>query len=230
MSDFLVLRQREKLERLFHGNNPPTNTAVHEAGHTLATWFCTDVVCIDRVTINGMRDGSANYAGRTEYSLVDRSENTWSHAVIKLAGMAAEVKVFGRTHSYGCSGDLQGVLQTLRRVAKPPVWPPPTSTVALAFDRMFVQPLPKHEVEMLNLCLRYATDLLNAHESKFEKIIQLLRSRRSVRETDLARVLGSRKATEKHRRSRKPPTFLVPVEKTLPKISLWQRLRRWLRL
>jgi ATP-dependent Zn protease len=189
----LVQFWREKTRRL---EAPPvaplpktdeTKTAIHEAGHVIAAWFCTfvDDVKLARSEATG---------GEVQYTVhdVNIASVAWCRMVIALAGVAAEARVFKRWRSIESRSDLNRARELCARVVgtKPP-WealePAPQH-----FESAFEATLSKSEAEAIRHAYAMAKLLVQKHEIRLYRCAGLLLHRRVVSNTDLKAVFGSR--------------------------------------
>lgn len=172
-------------------------TVVHEAGHAVLAWYCTAVV--DVTCVNVRRDSGAKAGGHVSYRSLPVSSPAavWCDVVVSLAGLAAELMVFGSFFSGRCASDLscarRGAEAIVRSGYEPPggLGPGPS----LPFDRMFADPLPDQELRVLRAAYRVARDILEERSEDLSRLSQLLISRPVVGGADLRSVLGRRPFT-----------------------------------
>jgi len=163
-----------------------TKTAIHEAGHTIAAWFCTfiDDVKSARIEANGgeVRHSSSAFG----------ADFTWCRMVIALAGVAAEAKVYKRWRSGEAKEDLMRVREFATKVVgtKPPwgvLFAPPQG-----FESVYKSPLSSDESHVIRSAYAMARLLLDKHEIRLYRCAGLLLHRRKITSSDLTAALGSR--------------------------------------
>ncbi len=165
--------------------------AVHEAGHLTAAWFSTTVVKVHLATIE------ATYGGRVSWDYYSGShEKAWHQLVICLAGIAAELCVYGKYRSGESTGDLQKALVLARQLAKGGTEAPWTLEESLVksfpFASVYVERPTAKEIAVLNTAYVKARGLLKTVNFRYFRLVSLLLSCKSVGEKQVAEILGSR--------------------------------------
>jgi hypothetical protein len=179
-----------------------TRVAVHEAGHAIVAWSCTHVTEVHWSTI----EKQDHRAGSVSYSVLTSDDGDWCTLAVALAGVAAENFVFGNAHSTPAKDDLVKARDLATRIAtrgaRPGVpWDRPNGQHArarnakeplLPFRRLYIHPLTQDEHFVLEEAYLMARHIVRASDPGFHELVQLLLTRKSVKEHDIARVLGSR--------------------------------------
>lgn len=161
--------------------------AVHEAGHAVAAWCCTMVSDV-RITIEAKHGGQVTWMMHGEGGDV-----TWHRLVIALAGAAAEAMVYERSRREASSkDDFRAAREYAEALGGEPPWVDPGGST-LAFEKIYVAPplLPATRAN-LEAAYRMARHVIRAHGRDYYRIVSLLLTHRTVREHDVARILGHR--------------------------------------
>jgi ATP-dependent Zn protease len=197
-------------------------TAVHETGHALVAWCCTGVREISKLTIDVNVD--LNAEGHVAYSMLYLTDAAtaldWCEMAISLGGIAAEVTVYRKVRTLQAAADLQKALHRARLLAtagatKPP-WSWSAPARALPFGAMFDPAPSPTEVEILRQAYHAAILIIAAHGDRFHAIVDRALAKRTLDETDLESILGSRMM---HRALRVlEPTFIVNLPSSPPAI------------
>lgn len=161
------------------------STAVHEAGHLIAAWYCTEVGFVEFVTIvpDRFRLGHMGYR--------INNKHPWAHhckAVISIAGTTAELLAFGKFRSGPCQQDLANA----RIKAKGP-WPwKTTADGSLPFERIFKVPPTPEEHTMLVQAYRMSKQLLTHYRKEHQLVVNALLKKPTLDTQDLEALLGKR--------------------------------------
>ncbi len=162
-----------------------TRVAVHECGHAVVAWYCSDVAKVELVTT--LRNGDA-----LGYVRFAHSGNRWTLLAVTLAGAAAEVFVHGKVKSAGAGPDLLQALNLARLLrGQSPPWgrlDGPT----LPFRRMYDVQLDEADAGALEAAYRMARRVLVAHQVRFYRLIGALMSSHTLSERDVGIALGGR--------------------------------------
>lgn len=174
---------------------PPPDTvenriAVHEAGHTLAAWLCSHTDNISATVVDPI-GGRVNY--RISGYEHDEPRMAWAALVIDLAGIAAEIAVYGRFHSASVRGDLSKARDRVRNVSQVELdrLPPPYRPILL-FTLMYSPPLTDDEERVLGVAYQQAKRLIKSNTSRFYRLVSLLLTFRTATEAQIAIAMGSR--------------------------------------
>jgi len=151
-------------EKSPHGDKFQNRCAVHETGHALSAWCCTLVDSIESVTIERSDGGRVSYLHNSHVT----PEDIWCSLVIILSGVAAEIIEYGVIRSAESESDLQKSLDFAKDLATRGSVKSPWGTKS-----------------------REKT-LIEAHGTEFHKIISVLLSKKTIGQSDLEKVLGSR--------------------------------------
>lgn len=174
-----------------HFNTFANRAAVHEAGHAVTVWCCTLVREVGDVTIEHKQGGLTSFWTFKQ----ETPESHWCGIVILLAGMAAEIAVFGKTRSGGCGPDLTLAREKAKHLVKSrrvtPPWRVPQRRRSMQFDKMFVAIDPAQE-RILNECYSMAHAILESYGGNFYRVVSVLLTKKTAAASDLAAVLGSR--------------------------------------
>ena len=172
-----------------------TQAAIHEAGHTIAAWFCAFVADVKSVHIAVSTHGGAS--GETHYQGdLSAHRAQWCYVVIALAGIAAEAKVFKRWHAGKASTDLLRARELATSVVGTKAPWKALDAPEQRFELAYEPALTAGEVQTLRQAYVMARLLLDKHEVRFYRCAGLLLHRRKVSSTDLTAALGSRSFTK----------------------------------
>lgn len=188
-----LIERYRRSERSRQGLQPeppaPTDedsrTAIHEAGHVVAAWYCHSVEDVTSAYIN--EDG-----GRVKYATHGDVAAVWCQATVALAGIAAEARVYKRWRSGEMRSDLARARTLVGAVAgEPPPWPE-TETPVLPFETAYEPALTPEEARSVRRAYAMARRVVAAHEARLYRVAGLLLHRRTIGSADLALALGSR--------------------------------------
>jgi ATP-dependent Zn protease len=163
---------------------------VHEAGHVLAAWLCSHTYDIGATVVDPQ-------GGRATYSISghdrDASSIAWASLVIDLAGVAAEIVVFGRFRTGTVYGDLSSARVHARGIGPVEVdrLPPPYRPV-LPFTLMYSPVLTDDEERVLGAAYQQAKGLVTSNAQRFYRLVALLMTFRTATEAQIGIALGSR--------------------------------------
>ncbi|MGH6879053.1 MAG: hypothetical protein ACREHV_16970 [Rhizomicrobium sp.] len=183
------------------GRPPYTFTnraAVHEAGHTTAAWCCTLVIDVTSATIENYEAGKFA-GGLTSYQFYsqDNPHNRWCQMVIQLAGIAAEIEAYGKMQSAEGKSDLVNAREIAQALAKDGHLTPPWKASRkrfLPFDKMFVAISPE-EKQIFDVAYNMAHTILDAHGTRYFKLVSLLLMHKTVDSAKIESILGRRHFT-----------------------------------
>lgn len=166
--------------------------AVHESGHALCAWSCRLVKEIDKVhTVMESRGGLTHF---TLYDF-DTVPGQWCDLVITLAGMAAEIKVYGRTHSGRSHGDLTRCFEIADYLAQAneltPPWKKTPTRTTLPFHKMFRQLSPTQR-SIIDQAYDMAHLILHRYDDKFHHLIRVLLDKKNLGIPEVEDALGSK--------------------------------------
>lgn len=162
-------------------------TAIHEAGHMVAAWFCTfiDDVKSARIAATG---------GTVEYTVIDTefAPVMWCRMVIALAGVAAEARVFKRWRSIEARDDLRRARElSAYVVGTTPPWKALESKRHLV-EAAYTPALSENEAEAIRHAYAMARLLVEKHEIRLYRCAGLLLHRRTLTSADLTAAFGRR--------------------------------------
>lgn len=165
-------------------------TAIHEAGHVLAVWACPFAGSLDRVVIHAA-------GGRVMYTWpADEDDDNvlWAHAVIALAGLAAELTVYQRFRATEARKDLEDAREAAAALVRRGSSAPPDWVVGapLPFERMFSTGMPTAQAAVLRSAYAKARALVRARAAERDRIADLLLEHQHLTEADIEQVLGAR--------------------------------------
>ncbi len=167
-------------------------SAVHEAGHALVAHYCTLVREVIEVKAAPHRGGLTTYRP-SDHSTPD---GLWCDAVISLAGVAAELRVYGKTRSGEAKTDLQHCYRVVEQLMAVNQLAPPWKRIHrrkhLPFHQMFEGSLTLDQQAVMDQAYNMAHLLLARHESKFHRLIELLMEKRKIGPHELNQVMGTR--------------------------------------
>lgn len=175
-----------------HGRILQNKIAVHEAGHTVAAWCCTQVVEVQSVTIEASTGGFVLYTFNTNMT----PESRWCSIVISLSGMASEIQAYGKMRSGPCGSDLEKSVAAARELivsgdVTPPWKPPKKRDGTLQFEKMF-SGLSTDEKQILDECYHMSHVIIDTYGEKLHKIVSMLLTMKTIKSSDLEKVLGPR--------------------------------------
>jgi ATP-dependent Zn protease len=171
--------------------------AVHECGHLVALWACTNVSVIHEVSLRGLDEGASvgQVAGHVHSAMFDDDDFTmggnWCRMVVFCAGAAAEGYVFdGTSGGHGLDIDKAILLarELVARGFKPPALEGPTLKLQIGK----LETASTKENELVLAAFRQAWRLIEVAGDDFDKVVDLLIEKRTLKEADVQRVLGSR--------------------------------------
>ncbi len=171
-----------------------SRAAVHESGHTLLGWFSLYAKNVQSVIIHGDGGGATHFASR-----IDRPAACWDMIVVVLAGVAAEMAVFG-SGGRGAKKDFETARTFAQKIiaeesARVPAvcpWKHIKMDKSLDFRTVFSPAPSKRECEILRICYDRARSLLLTHCAVLDKLTAELDKKGSLTEADLLRLLGPR--------------------------------------
>jgi hypothetical protein len=188
------------------------HTAVHEAGHLIAAWYCTEVVTIHSVTI--VPDPHHENGGKTVCLFNQHARTPYCFAVIALGGAAAEIMTFGKMRSGGCKKDLLEIRDFLDGLEEPWPWKihdQGGTGPTLPFKKIFTLPPTRHEHETLLQAYKLARKLLVHYAEQHDRITRALLKHATLNETQLETILGKRGFMWRFW-SLVDPGFILPTE------------------
>ena len=160
------------------------NTAVHEAGHLIAAWYCTEVIQVDFVTI----EPDETRLGHLSFRIGMHPRAQHCKAVISIAGTTAELISFGKFRSGSCQNDLAGA-----RIETKSPWPwKITAGGSLPFEKIFKIPPTPEEHRVLVQAYRMSKQLLTHYRKQHQIVVNALVEKRTLRTEDLEALLGKR--------------------------------------
>jgi hypothetical protein len=167
----------------------PYRIAVHEAGHAVAAWACSCIRGITEVTVESKTGG-----GHVRFTYYESETDSfyWCKTVISLAGWAAEMRVFSKARAKPAEGDLLDARTLVSRLsfgATPP-WKP--TAPPFDFTRVFSFDLRSQDAAALAHCYAMASHLISSYGDRFDQLVALLLTKKTVVEKELESVLGSR--------------------------------------
>lgn len=173
-------------------DTPKVRTAVHEAGHALAAWRCSNVVEVRCVTIDGPSGGFVDYSAPPPRS----ADELWCQIVIILAGIAAELAVYRTTRSGPAERDLRFARRRARMLAalgKPaPPWTPRAKPPAQRFESLYEHPLSDDEAAVLRIGYDKARLLIRDSHAQHSRLVALLLHQRTLDHAAMRVLFGSR--------------------------------------
>lgn len=159
--------------------------AIHEAGHFIVAWSCSHVTEIKEARIN-------NYDGCVLFTMKDdgSDDNIWCSVVIMLAGIAAEVKTYGKINSWNSKDDLGKALYLVNKLDNyiPKNIP---NTKSLDFKCMF-KDISEKESYLLSAAYRQAKEIIDNQKDRFYHITVLLQNLKVINEHLVNNVMGNR--------------------------------------
>jgi len=182
--------------------------AVHEAGHAVAAWGCTIVQNVELVAIDGPDGGFVKF----NTCAINSSDRDWCEAVLMLAGVAAEVAVWGKVRTGGAKDDLlkarekvQGILGMGDDHAP---WRRKPIDPCIPFDAMYYPVLSDAEHRALANAYLHAKNIVRSHGRSYYKLVSALMSKRRLNEAEVADILPRRSFLKIVGMMR--PTFITP--------------------
>jgi hypothetical protein len=212
-------------------------TAVHEAGHLIAAWYCTEVALVEYVTIAADKER----LGHLRYQLTSHPRSHHCRAVSAMAGLAAELLIYRTMRAGPCRSDLLEARMDLREP-----WPwrederretRDQSTEGekerrsegektereersqkrlrrglLPFEKIFVVPPSENEFETLSQAYGLAKRLLVHYHREHETVTMALLRETTLDTKQLERVLGKRGFLWRFWRRLLDPGFILPSD------------------
>lgn len=167
-------------------NTEQYRTAIHEAGHFIAAWSCSHVTKIISAKINE-RGGAVHY----EIIKDDNPDNIWCVLVIKLAGIAAEIKTYGKITSIHSKNDLESALYLADQLGNyiPKNIP---DTKSLNFKSMFRNSININENYLLSSAYKQAKEIIDSQKEKFYSMAVALQNLKTIDESHAKQIMGTR--------------------------------------
>ena len=161
-----------------------TRTAVHEAGHALVAWRATRVHTVTAAWLH-KTGGNVGYQVRA----VDGKYET--ELIIRLAGIAAEIMVFGNTRSLPSRSDLSYARAALDDVDEK--WlDEPEGKVPTFFSKAYEPALSETEERKLQRAYLMARKVLDKHSASHSHMVCHLLSCKRLETKNLDAIFGSR--------------------------------------
>lgn len=171
-------------------------TATHEAGHVILAWASPFVTEVTRVTLN---DGGESGVTSMVRGAVRGQTRLWDAIAISLAGIAAEGYAFGRFSTSGSHGDLKKARDWAEELVTgasgqlPEIpWRAPTSRSTIDIGLMFDDRPSEAACVVLNTAYRHAKSVLAMRPDAFQTLARAIRTRGTLSEDDLTKMLGTR--------------------------------------
>lgn len=160
---------------------------LHEAGHAVAAWSCTNVVKLFSVSIDAEGGECCHASSKSE-----STDSMWCKVVISLAGLAAETTEFPKIRSGYAMDDLAKARRHAEKcIGSEPPWQDPGGKT-LPFASMMAPPLTLDEERVLSIGYRMAKHVVAAHGDRVSKLGSLVAARGSVGETEMKKLFGAR--------------------------------------
>lgn len=164
----------------------------HEAGHALAAWHCTVVDTIDvdcTLPAGGIVRSRMSVRGASGNAQALAAEMHWCRLVITLAGIAAELRVFGTCRTLPCGEDLVLAREIVALLAAHG-HDRRKDTGLVPFHQFYAEPLTNDEAAVLHAAYADARAIVDG--PGLLKVILLLAGSPKATDRELARALGSR--------------------------------------
>lgn len=167
--------------------------AIHESGHTIAAYYAKLCVGIESVSIDEKNSG-----GLTTYHIMRTNDAAyhWTSLVIKLSGIAAEIKKYGFIRSGNSSSDLESSLESASALLNlgenkwPPPWPALHREKYLPFHKMFYR-ISDEQNQILRSAYAMARHILEVREKQFNDLFEYLATNRVINGKQVSSVLGN---------------------------------------
>jgi len=181
----LAQAQRTRAHNLFR-------VATHEVGHLIALWACPFAIDIIEARVDERGDGEVLWT----FPSHDTKNLLWSRLVIGLAGIAAELAVYGTFRSGHSKADLsraREVAETLAMMGSvAPSWMADGPSPELPFEQVFAEPLRFNEIRLLQAAYGKARALILARPEVRDRLALRLAKTRRLSCEDIAAELGPR--------------------------------------
>lgn len=180
-----------------HQYHAKYNIAVHEAGHTLLAWACTlvcEITCVDTLQ---HKDGGRG--GTTIFKIYAKTvRGMWSELVITLAGIAAEVNIYGKFQAQEVSEDLISAWELSRKLVNQQQllapWKLP-KTPTIPFSKIYRKVSPD-QILILEQAYAMAGHLLITHKQRYHQLMSSLINYQILDNQKVSEVLGKRQWTK----------------------------------
>jgi hypothetical protein len=168
--------------------------SLHEVGHTIACWSCSTVMKMDGTTMKAKHGG-----GLTQYSYHpnDDVHTLWARLIISLAGIAAETKAFAcsastvRVNTPDMTNATNFAKQLVAANSHSPDWTVRYDGPLHPFKD--VLDLTDAEENVMKLAEASAHDIIMAYGRRFDRLVDLLRAKKTIQEKDMEPILGDRR-------------------------------------
>ena len=170
-------------------DTPYMRSAIHESGHGLTAWSCTQVSEVTAIRIDYFGGGLALYS----YPGNKDDQHYMYTAVICLGGIAAEMLVYKKFPSRGRQPDLQQALAAASKINNPSKdWNLPTCTgPSLDFKRVF-RSISVEEAHLMDRAYRCAKAIVISHQNSMMRMALHLKEKRVLTGQQMEKFLGPR--------------------------------------
>lgn len=163
--------------------------AIHEVGHLMAAWFCTDVTRIVSCEINDI-SGKVKYY----YTAKSSAQQNWCLLVITLAGISAEGMCFKSMESGHFKTDLKRAFILANHITKqnPDYHIPNIPGKSVDFNALYTQNLNQQELNVLSNAYKFSKQIFNSYIKEFYQLAVLLQQNKSLSYNQIEKILPSR--------------------------------------
>jgi ATP-dependent Zn protease len=174
--------------------------ALHESGHAVADWHSPAVLTVKRLSLNPPLPGLAGYVSVTYRGETGSNVLPWERAVVKLAGLVAELKLGGKARSGEGWSDLTSALETAEAiVAVGAANNCPWTEAELAncnrvdWQRYFRKGLGENVRSVLDVAYRRTVFIVSSHAEEIRAVARLALRNGDLVTADFERLLGPKK-------------------------------------
>lgn len=188
--------------------------AIHEAGHTIVSWWCSGVEKITTITIEAENGGGLmNYHA---YQSTDLA-HYWCLLVIYLGGLAAETAVSNNFRTVGADSDLTRAKDLANKISKivgsiNPPWEWIEEVEEIPFQNYYPIPPSSEELIILRQAFEFAKKIIIQQKLDHQKLTELLLERKTITQIEVENLFGSREMIKALGTNKS--TFYFPRAKT----------------
>jgi ATP-dependent Zn protease len=161
--------------------------AVHEAGHTIATFACNKVEKIIYAFID-KDNGGVSYLFKDNKS----AKSSYASMVICLAGLAGELSVYNKCNGIHATKDLVSAIEYLDKLLLLDFSKIKINKSKADITKMYKRSFSDLEKDILNSAFYDAKNLIKDYGDKYFKLISLLLAKNKISESDIENICGSR--------------------------------------
>ncbi len=193
-------RVRVYLPQAFFGGQR-TRTAVHEAGHAVLAWEARCVMDVTSAQI--VADDDERSAGLVKYRsrLPVIARDNWEQVSICLAGLAAEVTMYGSCQKGGAEDDIRSARELVDEIyqgergyfgSSACPWNEEADKAPSIAGTVYGDDERSRKNEIIDSCYRHALAKIREHRHLFDAVAAALDQKGRLDQDELATLLGER--------------------------------------